>query len=271
MKFGWKLLLAASLGAFLVWLYRRYHSILNYTTPSGQWVIKWNTPTGTQPISYVYTIVDTSTNTDIVSSTTTETSVVLDPSLFVPHQGGVMSDVLYTATITPTNAQGEGPVDTFSFNVYDQPNLVTIVNPVQCNSYTPIYPVQTGGCNIFGVGKTYNTLCNYMQLQLLDRVSPSNLSVTMQHNGTTYKPISITPQTPNSKGEAANWSLTWNNCNNNGTCTPQITFNTGDQVTFSVTASNPGGSFNWSNVYTVPSPPATSPGNIGANTVFVSS
>ena len=94
-------------GAYLVYVYLLRNKRSYYTTPGGQWVLKWNQPTGTAPFSYQYTIKD-ETGAQIVSAATPNTTLVLDPTLFVapPVAGQFMSDKRYTAVLTPTNVAG---------------------------------------------------------------------------------------------------------------------------------------------------------------------
>src|SRR5689334_19967662 len=101
----------------------------HYTTPNGSWTIQWTAPTGTQPITYLYTVTDTGTGNQIVGASTTDTSITLDPALFVPDpNGGVMSDKVYKATITPTNPWGDGDDDTFQFSIADTPAIRILQN-----------------------------------------------------------------------------------------------------------------------------------------------
>lgn len=259
------LLTGCIFGGYLVYMYLSRRKINRYTTPGGQWVLKWDQPTGTPPFSYMYDIVDEG-GKQIVNSSTTDTSLILDPTLFVsdaPPPTGVMSDKRYTATITPTNSVSAGNSDVLTFQIYDTPAIQMLENFV--TEYT-IYPTSGGG-DIFGA---YNQIATQMLLGLNDRVTVDNLKVSISCNGKIYYPIQTTASNPNANNEASQWTLVWATCNQStGKCVPQVTFNTGDQVVFNLSASNPGGSFTWSYTYTVSAAPAQAPGDIKAQSVFI--
>jgi hypothetical protein len=258
------LIVGGFLASYLIYRYLTRKSIAHYVTPSGQWALKWDVPTGTPPFTYMYVIED-ETGKTIVDSSTTDTTLILDSTLFVPNKGGLMSDKTYKATVTPTNTEGSGGDDVFSFQIYDTPTIVQLGN----NAYdTIIYPTSQGG-DIFG---TYNEITSNMYLSLSDRVTADNLkvSVTSSNTGKTYVPLQQTPQSVNSAGEAEYWTLSWATCNNNtGKCVPQATFDSGDKLTFDFSATNQAGTFTWSNTYTVGAAPAIVPGNINASSLFL--
>ena len=255
---------AAILAYVLYRLYRSYRGRSYYTVTGGQWIISWAAPTGTEPISYSCVVSD-STGKQIINTSTTSTSIVLDPSLFVPSGEGVMSDEIYSAVITPFNSWGTGPDDKFTFQIYDTPGIVALQN---YDSEDNIYPVSGGG-DIFGV--VYNNIVGVMILELSDRVAPSDLNVTITYKNQTYTPTSIIPQSPNANGEASQWILQWcKQTGGNGPCpVQQVTFTSGDTVSISVATKNPGGTFAWSADYTVPPPPPVPPGSIDATAHYV--
>lgn len=254
-------------GAYLVYKYLRSRKRSYYTTPGGQWVLKWNVPTGTPPFSYLYKITD-ETGKTVVNSTTSDTSLILDPTLFVPSvsPGSLMSDKRYTAVVTPTNSVGSGDSDTITFQIYDTPSINTLIDAI--DPTVPIYPV-SGGSTIF---EPYNQICSTMQLGLNDRVAPDNLKIFATCNGKTYNPVNVIATNANANQEASQYTITWTTCPSGWTCNPPpVSFNTGDQVTINISTSNPAGTFSWDNTYTVGPPPAIPPGDVQASAVFVSS
>ena len=108
-----------------------------------------------------------------------------------------------------------------------------------------------------------------MFLSLNDRVTANNLTISIVYNGKTYTPGSVVPTGANTKGEASQWTINWLACDSNGKCTPQVTFNSGDNVTLNFSATNPGGTFTWSNTYTVGPPPPVAPGDIQGVVAFI--
>lgn len=268
------LIVGCAIGAYLVYVYFLKRKIFHYITPNGHYVLKWDVPTGTPPFTYQYTITD-ETGTQIISSSTSDTTLTLDPSLFValaPPPSGAMSDKTFTAVLTPINAEGSGDDDTFSFKLYDTPTINVLKNAA---GGPHIYPPSHGG-EIFGIGESYNTLVSPMLLSLDDRVTTSNLSVSIAYKNKSYYPILLKPENPNSSGEASEWTVVWANCSSgdaplDGGCTPQVTFSTGDQVAFNFSATNPGGTAVWTQTYTVPAAPAVSPGDIQGSVAFVAS
>lgn len=253
-----------SVVVFIIW-YTKKKSRNNYTTPGGQWVLKWDTPTGTPPFTYEYTISD-ETGNQIVSSDTIYNSLILDPTLFIPDQTpySLMSDKTYSAKITASNSMGSGGADSFNFKLYDTPSIVILQNN-DTNMF--IYRGSGGGASIFSIGTGYNQLASSMALSLQDAVTLSNLKLTVQSNGKTYYPIQTLATNANSNGEASMWNIVWGTCSSSG-CTPQTSFSTGDQVVFTVSATNPAGTFSWSNTYTVPNPPPTPPSRVQAQLEF---
>lgn len=256
-KKSWWLLIgaAAIVTSIAVGLYL-YHKkrILHYTTPQGSWLLKWEQPTGTPPISYSIVIMDAAKNT-MINTSTTNTSILLDPSVFVPAQGKVMSDSEYTAAITPTNAAGSGSTDVFNFNIYDTPIVISIVNAVNSKN---IYP--SNDTDIFDP-RTNNTPADII-LTLKDKIDLNTglQDLSLINNGIRLPPpYSVNSYPLNQPGQELyaffiKWCETPNMCN--------IKFNPGDKVTLSIKTSNPAGTYQMSNIYTAPPPLPTPPGNI---------
>jgi hypothetical protein len=252
-----KLLTIAGLVGCILAIYLSFRKKRQYyTTSNGSWIIKWSPPTvGTPPISYNYTIVDEKNN-KMVDSTTTSTSITLDPTIFVPNSGDVMSNKVYTASINPSNAQGSGPVDTFTFSLYDTPNMITLTND---NSAKIIYPSNPQDPKAIFRGPD---LTSQMTITLNDNVVASNLKLTITDKDQIITPYAITPLNPTPNSESYKWQITWTDQNGD-----LYSFPSGDTVTLAITVTNPAGTFSWSQDYTVPIQ-TFAPGSIDASSYF---
>lgn len=249
-------MLSAATAILLYLVYKKHNR--SYYTASGQWLLKWNVPAvGTQPISYKCVIVDDN-NTAIVNSLISTPSILLDPTLFVPDTtpGALMSDATYKAHIIPTNAAGDGNEDVLAFTIFDTPTLIIGYNT---DTETAFYPVTSSNATaIFDIGTTI-TLPTQMYIVLKDRVTADNLVIKIVGSQTyTPKSIATSGNGVNATG-SADWRINWDQ---------SITFTPGDKITFSITSTNAAGTFTWSNIYTVPPPLPTLPGNVVAQLSF---